>query len=213
MSALPHDVTLVSIAEIWAKRDTFLSALTERERAIFDAKRIEKKRRDFLAGRIAGKRAVQRAIGCPFSRIAILPSDDGARSGQPEVWIDGTLLPDLEISISHAGDLAAATTAKTRVGFDLETVAARDASFEALALTEAERRSLAGSEGPVRDRSVTRLWCRKEAIAKWTGVGFRAAFFDLALPDRASLEEGTFVFRGVEVCWARLSGGTIDGRD
>jgi 4'-phosphopantetheinyl transferase len=206
MSTLPADVALVSIAEVWAHRETFIAALSERERAIEAAIRIEKRRRDFLAGRIAAKRAIQRSIGCPFARISILASSDRVTHGRPEVAIDGVLRPDLTISISHSGDLAAASMGGGRVGFDLETVERRDRSFEAIAFTERELASLRSLEGRTRDVAVTRLWCKKEAIAKWKGVGFRAAFSELVDPDRARIEEGAFHFRGSEVRWARVLG-------
>ena len=66
---------------------------------------------------------------------------------------------------------AATVTEGKRVGFDLEAVASRGPGFEELAFGGGERSALEGLEGRTRDRAVTRLWCKKEAIAKGASGG------------------------------------------
>src|SRR5687768_8371943 len=102
---IPEDVIVVSIDEVWRTRDAALSLLTAEERAQFASLKIDKRRRDWLAGRIAAKRAVQRALGLPLERISVLRSRDDATRGRPEPRIAGTAETIGHVSISHAGDV------------------------------------------------------------------------------------------------------------
>lgn len=196
-------IALVAITEVVAQASRIVGALTPMERATYDALRIDKRRRDWLAGRVAAKLAVQRRTGRPFSAIQIDVASNTKHSGRP-YW------GDQFISIAHAGDIAGAVVCDHEVGLDVEVVSdrphARSLAFGARRFDSIEDATLA--------------WCELEATAKWHGVGFRAPFDELAaMADDAfanrhdvDVERGLFDHRGVTMAYAciRSTGRPLD---
>ncbi|MEQ9499543.1 MAG: 4'-phosphopantetheinyl transferase superfamily protein [Deltaproteobacteria bacterium] len=197
---LPNDIIALSIDEVWTARERLVSALTAREAADFAALRYLKRRRDWLAGRMAAKRALQRHTGLSFTQLEIRAEAEGPTSGRPVAWIGAR--PVGCLSISHSADLAMATWSEAQVGVDAEVVEPRDESFLSLAFTRDERRHIEAAAD--RDLSATTLWCEKEAYAKYLGVGFRRSFSDLEVPTVLRREAGSIVHRGRTMCWARV---------
>ena len=85
---LPTDIIAVSIDEVWRARDRLVGALSPRERRELEGFRVTKRKRDWLAGRIAAKRAAQRQTGAPFSRISVNTVRDGPDRGRPYLLRD-----------------------------------------------------------------------------------------------------------------------------
>lgn len=204
----PPDVLALSISEIWADRERLLALLSAGERQTFAGFQVEKRRQDWLAGRVAAKWAVERATGLPMSRIEIRHDAVGPTRGRPYAAIAGRDTTLGVLSITHAGWIAAATFSALPVGLDLELVIPRDASFENLAFTEEERSGWSHLHGSVRDLAVTRAWCMKEAISKWRGTGLRAPFDELLLREdpTVKIEDGTVRDGDAVYCWARIVG-------
>lgn len=132
-----------------------------------------RRRRDYRAGRLAGKRAAARALGGrPGPGIEVISTSDGS----PRlVMVDarGRRQPaDARISISHRDGCAVAAVAPegTRVGVDLERMGSLDRTAARYFLTEAERAS-----------DVTALWSLKEAAWKALGLGRSVPFKELEL--------------------------------
>jgi phosphopantetheinyl transferase len=202
MSLFDGRAILVSIAEIAADTERWTSALGPQERRIHERFTVDKRRADWLAGRIAAKRAVQRAHGLPFSRIEILAQAAGPTRGRPEALIDGRLAPG-HLSISHSGDLAAAAYEPGPIGIDLEQVSPRDRAFLELAFDDQERAAFSlVPEGFERDAAITGAWCMKEALSKWIGAGLRVPFHRLTVPRQARARSG----RIDGMAWAWVSG-------
>jgi len=146
--------------------------LTESERAVYDAL-PPRRRRQWLAGRVAAKDAVlnwlrrQPGAGEIFPQELTIGNDP---NGMP------TVLPHhsknvpagLCISISHKDQIAAAAVAAGPLGIDIERIEARTPEFANLAFTAAER-ALLGAEDEA--AGLTRLWVAKEAAAKQAGTG------------------------------------------
>jgi phosphopantetheinyl transferase (holo-ACP synthase) len=138
---------------------------------------VDKRRVDYVAGRVAVKRAARRlaALGPPTS-IAVLP-DEGSRAGAPVLFDSaGRRLPT-PVSISHgAGFAYAAAAALGRLGLDIERIEPRLAGFVegAFAPGEIDRWASALGRAEADDRAVTVAWCAKEALLKLAGVGLRA---------------------------------------
>ena len=136
--------------------------------------RLPKRRRQWLAGRLAAKRVLRRMIPVeiPMSGIAIRSREDRspecARLGH-----DG-------FSISHSGDWAAAAAvpAGALVGIDLEAVAPRTASFLSLCAHPSEIDARTAAD----PREQTTLWTMKEAVSKLLRVGLSAGFWDIRFP-------------------------------
>lgn len=183
-------IVLCSIEEIWAERALHLAALSVEELARFATLRLSKQKRQFLAGRVAAKRALAGLTGASAAAFAVLRDADGV----PVVMVDGGARPDLCTSISHAGDLAAAVaSAEGRVGIDVERVEAREESFLSLVFSAAERARIGGDA-----REATFAWCEKEAVGKLRGVGLSAPFADLYLSDGTGCSRELVLHRGEE---------------
>jgi 4'-phosphopantetheinyl transferase len=141
----------------------FLSALEWRQANCFKAL---KKQVEWIGGRCALKRLV----------AAVLP-DAGAADqieiayeprGAPYLVHD----PGLSVSISHAGDYAAAGLCRTpgaRIGLDIERIGRTGLdTVMPVAFTEREIAATAGSP-----QQAARIWTVKEAYLKFIKTGFR----------------------------------------
>lgn len=139
---------------------------------------VPKRRREWLAGRVAAKELVRRRHRLGMSalrRIAIEAPQEGPNKGKPFYRIDDALGP-FDLSISHSGDVAIAALAAAegeRIGIDVEQIAPREESFEELALSRRERDAIAHLRGEARSLAVTERWVLKEALAKALGTGLR----------------------------------------
>lgn len=131
--------------------------LTPAEAAACAAFPAEKRRRDWLAGRVAAKRALARLWGRAPRECGVEPD----AQGRPRpAGLAGSL------SISHCILGAAAAARKTGlVGVDWETVEERPARVVELFAREDERAFVATPDAQ------TRLWALKESALKLLGVG------------------------------------------
>ena len=184
-------ITVVSVSAVWKRRDVFTRSLTLAEREVFDQLGIDKRKKDWLAGRVAAKRAVQKLLGLPFSAIEI----GVEASGRPTV-------SGAHLSITHSGDVAAAIASLTPIGLDVETVEARDSSFEDLVLTDTDKSRLASASD--RNTELTTIWCEKEAYAKWEGEGLRIPFSELCVPSDRSIARGALDIGGTRYVWVTV---------
>ena len=164
--------------------------LTATELEAFDAFVVPKRRRDWLAGRLAAKEAVRGRLRLEradnYCEIEIRTSDGGGDFGRPQYLLSGEP-GEFSLSISHAGDTAVATLAPRageQVGVDIECVQETDASFEAVALSPAERRRVESLSGTARWRAITTIWVIKEAFLKALGVGLRMPLAHLSVDSR-----------------------------
>lgn len=140
--------------------------------------RFDKRRVEYVAGRVAVKRAVRRLgerQGAP-SAIAVLP-DEGPRAGAPVLFDRAGRRRPEPVSISHgAGFAYAAAAASGRLGLDVERIERRLSGFVegAFAAGEVERWTRALGRTEMDDRAITVAWCAKETLLKVAGVGLRA---------------------------------------
>jgi len=140
--------------------------LTQRERALWSELRCARRRAEFLAGRMAARRAVAHLLNWPAPGPIEILKDAG---GAPFVVEP----PALEVSISHSNGVALAVAALVPVGVDLETDDARPAAFASLFFSASERRTLSAVSGHVQQTLLNTLWTRKEAVSKvgrWGGT-------------------------------------------
>lgn len=163
---------------------TFLS---EREKEQCRKFNSAKRRQDWLAGRWAVKRLIQRQSGDEISpdSIEVFNRDSG------EPYIESPQLPSAScpsVSISHCSRyaLAAAAGPGTRIGADIETIASREPSWLGLVAHPSE--NFPGLRDDPAKQTV--LWSLKEAVVKVLGTGLSVGFEDVRLiPD----ERGTQV--------------------
>lgn len=163
------------------------SWLGPRERCRHAALRVAKRRRDWLAGRVAAKTLIARRHqldgATRFGRIAIDALTDGPERGRPQYAVDHVVGP-FDLSISHSGDTALAALARhsgDRIGVDVELPINDTPGFDDLALAASEQALLARLDAPTRADFRARVWVVKEALLKAIGAGLRARLGDVVV--------------------------------
>jgi phosphopantetheine--protein transferase-like protein len=156
--------------------------LTDGEREHLARLSVPKRRREWLAGRIAAKEVVRRRYKLDgaeaFRAIEIQAITDGPKKGKPRYRV-GATCGVFDLSISHSGDCAVAALASRAgelIGIDIEQDTPREAAFEELALSASERDAVSLYSGSARARAVARRWVLKEALSKALGAGLRLPF-------------------------------------
>jgi len=152
--------------------------LTPEEKRQYFSFRFDKRRREWLAGRLAAKRLVRKLIeesGLLMSEneIAIEKTEAGAPyvKARPAHW---------PLSISHSGEWAAAAIMDghrpAAIGVDIEKIEERDRSWIEIAFDPAEQAE------KIDKSEQTLLWTRKEAVSKLLGIGLSADLRDIRFP-------------------------------
>jgi acyl transferase domain-containing protein len=156
--------------------------LGERERRDYETQ-TPRRRRPWLAGRIAAKDAV-RDLSWKLGHGPLFPVEIAIAnepSGKPVASAPGGR--DVHVSISHKDDVAVAIASDRHpVGIDIERVASREDSFAEVSFTKDELRLV---HGDPKDEAWTRLWSAKEAAAKAAGTGLSGSPARFPVRDRA----------------------------
>ncbi|GEM_PF-2438305 len=177
-------LALVTLAELTpflpagrdpASGERFLSREEEESLARFS---LEKRRREWLGGRLAAKCAVSRLLGSEkpaWPAIGIGAAEDG----RPLVRTQ----PGLHLSISHSGPLAGALAATTACGFDLQELTGRLLALRSRFLSRPEEALLARELLPRAGTigALTLLWSAKEAIRKLMPLAPLLGFLEMTL--------------------------------
>jgi 4'-phosphopantetheinyl transferase len=151
-----------------APPDGLLNAV---EISLWRALRTDKRRRDWLIGRLAAKQLVagrlreQAGQSPPLDRIAVLPHPDG----WPIVTISAQGAPPaVTLSISHSHDWAfcAIQEEDRPLGADIELVEMRSAGFVEDYFTPREMRFLAVAPSEQQAILINAIWSGKEAALK-----------------------------------------------
>ncbi len=163
-----------------------------------------RRKREWLFGRAAVKEAVRMALLQQTgellhpSDIAVLHDDLGA----PFVdgWWRGSLAEAPQVSLSHTerACLVAVAASDSPVGVDFEDLGRiRQPELMIGILTDTERATVEGLTGAALEERLLRLWCAKEAAAKYLGIGlqgqpaaFEVGFVDAACADAQVVFEG-----------------------
>ncbi len=131
------------------------------EKALHAGFPAERRRREFLLGRLLLKAAL---TGFNPSRIKDFPTlatRPGA-NGKPT-------LTGVRFNLSHAGDVFLLAVGTEEVGVDVEPVQDFDDGTAALCFSPEQRAKIARSQHP--ERLATLLWCLREAEGKLWGTG------------------------------------------
>lgn len=157
-------------------------------------------RLEFLASRVAQKNFTAALLGVPASKLqaAYKCPECGAgpdiAHGRPGYLLDGGPAP-VVLSASRASGWAlfAAVVHPApglRLGADLESAAGTEfAGFNEIALTTRERAHLDALDSGDHALERARLWARKEAWLKMTGVGLRVDPNSLDVLERRGLRD------------------------
>ena len=138
--------------------------LSDEERARLDGYGVEKRRREFLLGRVAARQLLSDVLGAAPAEVPLAVAEDGA----VEVGGDGAW----RVSISHTGEEAVAAVAERAVGVDLERIRERPERLHRFLLSEEERPLLERLPMPEAD-AFTLCWALKEAVLKAQRCGLR----------------------------------------
>ncbi|MFY0564550.1 4'-phosphopantetheinyl transferase family protein [Archangium lansingense] len=158
--------------EVGREQDSALSPL---EREGLARCRTDKRRQEFIAGRLAAHRAL--ALLEPGLRAEVTAREEGPDSGRP------LFSPErgLALSISHSAGLAVAAVSRGgALGVDLEQRVESGEAFLEEAFAPGEWEGYV----PVctgRMDPVTAAWAMKEAVLKVWGVGLRAPLQKVAV--------------------------------
>lgn len=151
-----------------------LDWLTPGELGRYGGFRFEKRRRDWLVGRWAAKRALLGISGLPdrdIRRFEIASAPDGA----PLPRLDGRSC-NMRLSLSHSNDRAFSVVSKDALalGCDIELVEPRSAGFVETWFTASERERVRRADPLLRDVLVTMIWSVKESTLKALRTGLQA---------------------------------------
>ncbi|MGA2274099.1 MAG: SDR family NAD(P)-dependent oxidoreductase [Bryobacteraceae bacterium] len=175
--AHPFALAQVDIGPLAAALDENAEALVHDylsgpELAHFETLALPKRRREWLAGRIAAKTAIRMLLvpgGPDAARIRILAGQDGAPSAAFEEACTAMAAPPF-VSIAHSGGLAAAlATPRPGFGIDVEAISRGAAEVES-EFAGPEETALVLATVADRTSALTCLWAAKEACRKAAGA-------------------------------------------
>jgi 4'-phosphopantetheinyl transferase len=142
-----------------------LLSLAERERAA--CLKVGDVRRSFVAARAGLRTVLAHYVGVPASALSFRVGEYG------KPLLLGS--DNLRFNVAHSGALGlVAVTAEREVGIDIEAlrpIVGAQAIVERF-FSPAERREYSAQSSLASDRAFLRIWTRKEALLKATGVGF-----------------------------------------
>ena len=136
--------------------------LTSYEIEQYQSFKVEKRAKEWLAGRYAVKQLAMDFFTFPMKKMQVR----NARNGMPILQVEGG--NHLAISISHSGDYAAAAIAlaETFIGIDIEKVEERPEGWAQEYFTERELTINTPA-------FLTELWAKKEAVLKLLQIGLK----------------------------------------
>jgi 4'-phosphopantetheinyl transferase len=180
-----------SIADV----QTALNALSLPEYEEYQRFGFEKRRREWLAGRLAAKKAVRTLSESDpkwgkldLNEIILKPSNGHPPSILLSSFPDWG--PKVDISLSHSGDWAIAcarfkSTPTFRIGIDIEKVATPDLDILPIVFTSAEQDLI-----QLNPLNYFRFWTAKEAVLKALGLGLTIDLRELEVVDSTHLKKG-----------------------
>ena len=160
---LPDHIALRRMTFDAAQTDAWLPLLSEEERDRYDAFPVDKRKREFLLGRVALRTLLAEQLDRDDpSAILLHVTDDGAVE-----------LPETPyfVSITHSGNQAVAAVSPRRVGVDLEHIRTVEPGVVDFVL-EADEQALLDALPMTRDRAFILCWTLKEATLKALHTGF-----------------------------------------
>lgn len=169
-------------------REDDQSLLSESELSRAARYLVPEARRRFIARRSQLRRTLARYLSVDPASLNLLFSD----TGKPTLVASEGADPPLRFNVSSSGDwLLVSLSAAFEVGVDIERgVAGHDfAAIEHLAMSEAERRYLAGMTGAARLRAFYRTWTMKEAVVKALGKGLTYPLASVPIPTGGSVPD------------------------
>jgi 4'-phosphopantetheinyl transferase EntD len=177
--------------------------LADAERSTWRGLGTDRRRREWLLGRIAVKDALRLHLGGVSGRYVspaglVVAADAWGRPlARGPAVPGGATTPAISLAHTDGVALGAASGGAAGLGVDVERLDRRRGDFESAAFHEAERRLLDGAPESERRERALRLFCAKEAAAKAAGRGFMGSPLNLWVEDCDA---------GVTQVWLRPAG-------
>lgn len=159
---LPDHIVLRRLTYDAAQTMTWLPLLSDEERSRYDAFPVEKRKREFLLGRVALRTLLAEQLDDDPAAIPLHVTDEGAVELSEAPYF---------VSIAHSGHHAVAVMSPDRVGVDLEHIRAVEDGVVDFVLTP-EEHTLLDTLPMGRDRAFILCWTLKEATLKALHTGF-----------------------------------------
>lgn len=174
--------------------------LCSEEFAAWRAFRLDKRRLEWLGGRIAVKEAAMRLYDAAESEKDWLAWQIAAQDSGRPVLVRG-VLPLPEISISHSDNLAMAMATKNRCGIDVQQQRESLVRVRSRFCKQGEEELLAKTLGGIDQLSrLNMLWSAKEAVRKAVPVSPLPGFEEMELVAVRGQSENFYNF---EICFTR----------
>lgn len=166
----------VNSGEFWGKVLAYV-VLNAQERLTWQSlKGPQKRRSDWLLGRVALKETVRRFVRERYQLELCLADIEVVTDAQGRPAVRGAWLARLDaplaVSLAHSDGAAVAAVGHVQgLGIDMELLQRQDQSFREIAFTAAEQTLISqlvqgeGGDWPLR------LWCAKESVGKALGYG------------------------------------------
>lgn len=171
-------VTIRTVSEP-AEEDVF-QWLSLEERTRYLAFGVEKRRKQYLLGRIAAKIAIQRLVSRRFSgpsflcnEIVVSNRGNGAPNVKKIADKDSNFFNGIKISISHSGEYGAAVAYPREVSYGIDIEVVNPSKVAALCRVLLPGEPFKRNDSPV---VLTAAWCLKEALSKALLCGFGKSF-------------------------------------
>lgn len=151
--------------------------LSPREAEIHEAFRFERRRRDWLAGRLAAKRVLLGYLdepGLALAGVEVLPEESRLPLAYRVLGDGSSSRIPVSISISHRGGAAAAAVLAEeagRVGVDIELMEPRSEALAEDNFTSGEHDLMRALPPAWAEWSIAIIWSLKEASLKAAGLG------------------------------------------
>lgn len=180
---LPDHIGLRRMTYDPAQADAWLQLLPGDERARYDAFPVDKRKREFLLGRIALRTLLSEQLDEDPAAIPLHVTDDGAVELPSAPYF---------VSIAHSGDQAVAAVSPDRVGVDLEHIRSVESGVIDFVLASDEK-ELLDTLPMARDRAFILCWTLKEATLKALHTGFLRSPKKVRLTINASAQQATAI--------------------
>ncbi|MDX1702168.1 MAG: 4'-phosphopantetheinyl transferase superfamily protein [Melioribacteraceae bacterium] len=152
----------------------YYSQLNDAERDIYNSLKFEKRKLEWMAGRLAAKKAFSKFCDkmkmSKIENVTILNNNDRAPYFKE--------YPELQLSITHSNEFALAAVSKEPIGIDLECIDSGSPILLNYFFSEKETQ-LIQNESETEEEvkaSITKYWTRKEAVAKYLKLGMQMNF-------------------------------------
>lgn len=172
--------------------------LAPEEQRRFVSFKLPKRQKEWLAGRICAKTAVQKLSSSLPAAAAASPNQltvINSENGRPALFLGTTPCPELDISLSHSGEFALALTATKYCGIDIQE--SRETLFKVQErfCSEADENTLAAAfchRPGIAELNL--LWTVKEAIRKTMSYQHIPDFLKIDLERVELLDRDSFAF-------------------